>query len=151
MYSSYAIVLKYAQSCVLVDRCLCTDHLLGRKFKKTGEFAAGQVDIKQMDRPLAQHVKHAPSSEMTTHAAALASEDKWVPPQNSMEKALFSGFAGSARSCSTLRPTETTRTGSGYTSPNTALSLFVCIYMCVSVHACLWMCMGVCLCVFVYV
>ena len=45
---------------------------------------------------------------------------RWVPPQNSMGKASLAPEAGSASSASTGRPTDTTRTGSGYTSPNTA-------------------------------
>mmetsp|Transcript_11854 Transcript_11854/g.50769 ORF Transcript_11854/g.50769 Transcript_11854/m.50769 type:complete len:244 (+) Transcript_11854:624-1355(+) len=63
-----------------------------------------------------------PSSDITTKRSAAFVLARCVPPQNSMENAFQSSLEGFASKSSILGPTETTRTGSGYTSPNTALN-----------------------------
>mmetsp|Transcript_36931 Transcript_36931/g.91247 ORF Transcript_36931/g.91247 Transcript_36931/m.91247 type:complete len:301 (+) Transcript_36931:740-1642(+) len=63
-----------------------------------------------------------PSSDISTNSSASAVLPRWVPPQNSMENPFQSSLPGDASRSSILAPTLTTRTGSGYTSPNTARS-----------------------------
>mmetsp|Transcript_57753 Transcript_57753/g.137442 ORF Transcript_57753/g.137442 Transcript_57753/m.137442 type:complete len:201 (+) Transcript_57753:536-1138(+) len=70
-----------------------------------------------------------PSSPITAKSIASRVLSMWVPPQNSTESWSHSSLSGVARSCSTVcftGPTETTRTGSGYTSPKTARSDLIC-------------------------
>mmetsp|Transcript_22644 Transcript_22644/g.31588 ORF Transcript_22644/g.31588 Transcript_22644/m.31588 type:complete len:248 (-) Transcript_22644:2037-2780(-) len=68
-----------------------------------------------------------PSSCSSTKHCASPVEERCVPPQNSVLCAAHLEFLGSASRSSTREPTETTRTGSGYTSPNTALKPVICL------------------------
>mmetsp|Transcript_8414 Transcript_8414/g.37928 ORF Transcript_8414/g.37928 Transcript_8414/m.37928 type:complete len:241 (-) Transcript_8414:1905-2627(-) len=63
-----------------------------------------------------------PSSERRTKSVASEVFARCVPPQNSMEYPFQSSASGVASRSSMDGPTETTRTGSGYTSPKTARS-----------------------------
>lgn len=63
-----------------------------------------------------------PSSDSNANARASPVSPRCVPPQNSIEYCLFDGSSRFARSSSTGLPMETTLTGSGYCSPNTARS-----------------------------
>ena len=64
-------------------------------------------------------VLSAPSLIMANERASWL-DGKCVPPQNSTLAPRHFTFVGSARSCAIVAPIETTRTGSGYFSPNTA-------------------------------
>mmetsp|Transcript_8681 Transcript_8681/g.27685 ORF Transcript_8681/g.27685 Transcript_8681/m.27685 type:complete len:262 (+) Transcript_8681:268-1053(+) len=76
--------------------------------------------------PVRQTTRRMPcaSAPSETVANALACEvlRMCVPPQNSIEYLLPQSCVGSASKCSTGRPIDTTRTGSGYFSPKTAVS-----------------------------
>ena len=63
-----------------------------------------------------------PSSDMRAKAPASLVFFKCVPPQNSTLYCLLLSAEGLASSSSTGLPMDTTLTGSGYTSPKTALS-----------------------------
>mmetsp|Transcript_31489 Transcript_31489/g.68025 ORF Transcript_31489/g.68025 Transcript_31489/m.68025 type:complete len:248 (+) Transcript_31489:171-914(+) len=66
-----------------------------------------------------------PSSEMRVKDLASPRLSTWVPPQNSTLRAFHASLVGSLSRSSTAAPIDTTRTGSGYVSPNTARSVWM--------------------------
>mmetsp|Transcript_18019 Transcript_18019/g.55923 ORF Transcript_18019/g.55923 Transcript_18019/m.55923 type:complete len:338 (-) Transcript_18019:1789-2802(-) len=77
--------------------------------------AAPRVMASTRRMPLA-----VPSSCTIAKASACEVLLRCVPPQNSIDSFFHLASEGAASSSSTLAPTDTTRTGSGYVSPKTA-------------------------------
>mmetsp|Transcript_11522 Transcript_11522/g.19745 ORF Transcript_11522/g.19745 Transcript_11522/m.19745 type:complete len:217 (+) Transcript_11522:31-681(+) len=97
-------------NCSRVTSCACNSLPY-----RNAASAASDVNARMRRTPLATAVS-------STRANARASEVlvKCVPPQNSMLYALQALFSGSDTKSDTGCPMLITRTGSGYTSPNTA-------------------------------
>ena len=73
-----------------------------------------------------------PTSSMMAKSSASAVLFKCVPPQNSIDRFAHASLDGLDNKSSMAGPTETTLTGSGYTSPNTARKPLI---FCASVNA----------------